>query len=199
MIYLYGASGHAKVILEILEHQGTKAAGLFDDNQELHSLWEYEVHRYAPEWNSKISGMLIALGNNNVRKLIAEKLNVPFIKGIHPGASVSGRAVLGDGSVVMAGVTINADAVIGRHCIINTNASVDHDCAIEDYVHISPNVAVCGGVTIGEGAHIGAGAVIKPGIVIGRWATIGAGCVVIRDVAENAVVIGNPGKEMTRQ
>ncbi|WP_343672651.1 acetyltransferase [Chitinophaga sp.] len=199
MIYLYGASGHAKVILEILEQQGNKVAGLFDDNQALHSLWEYEVNRYAPEWNSKITGMLIALGNNRARRQIAEQLNVPFIKGIHPAATVSGRAVLGNGTVVMAGVTINADAVIGRHCIINTNASVDHDCILEDYVDISPNVALCGGITIGEGTHIGAGAVVKPGIMIGRWATIGAGTVVIRDVPDSAVIVGNPGKEMIRK
>ncbi|OMP78959.1 acetyltransferase [[Flexibacter] sp. ATCC 35208] len=195
-MYLYGAGGHAKVILEILEQQGTKAAGLFDDNQAVHTLWDYEVSRYNPEWDNTITGMVIALGDNHLRKKVAAQLRVPFMKSIHPAATVSCRAVIGDGSVLMAGVTINADTIIGRHCIINTNASVDHDCIIADYVHISPNVAVCGGVKIEEGAHIGAGAVIIPGIVIGRWATIGAGAVVTREVPDNAVVVGNPAKEL---
>ncbi|RFM33992.1 acetyltransferase [Chitinophaga silvisoli] len=198
-MYLYGASGHAKVILEILEEQGTKVAGLFDDNPAVHSLWEYPVNRYTSDWNSKITGMLIALGNNHIRRKIAEQLDVPFVKGIHPKAILSGRAKVGNGTVVMGGVTINADTVIGRHCIINTNASVDHDCMIEDYVHISPNVALCGGISVGEGTHIGAGAVIKPGILVGKWATIGAGTVVIRNVPDHAVIVGNPGSTMTRK
>ena len=42
-MYLYGASGHAKVIVEILEENGIKVHGLFDDNSDIKSLLNYSV------------------------------------------------------------------------------------------------------------------------------------------------------------
>ncbi len=44
-----------------------------------------------------------------------------------------------------------------------------------------------------EGAHVGTGAIVIPGIKIGKWCTIGAGAVVVKDVPDNAVLVGNPG------
>lgn len=192
-MYLYGASGHAKVIIEILEAGGITVDGLLDDNVQLQQLWEYKVFR--PDLFDQYEGneFVISIGSNKIRQQIAGRLPVHYGKAVHPKAIISRRAAVGDGTVIMGGVTVNADTVIGKHCILNTNASVDHDCRLGDFVHISPNVAVCGGVTIGEGSHIGAGAVIIPGVKIGHWAVIGAGCVVIRNVEDGQVVVGNPG------
>lgn len=50
------------------------------------------------------------------------------------------------------------------------------------------------GPTIRSGAKVGAGAVLLPGVVIGRDALIGAGAVVTADVADGAVVVGNPAR-----
>jgi serine acetyltransferase len=46
----------------------------------------------------------------------------------------------------------------------------------------------------GDFVSIGAGAVILPGLTIGNNAMIGAGAVITKNVPDNAVVIGNPGK-----
>lgn len=43
-------------------------------------------------------------------------------------------------------------------------------------------------------AFVGAGAIILPGVTIGRGAVVGAGAVVTRDVADYAVVVGNPAR-----
>jgi UDP-2-acetamido-3-amino-2,3-dideoxy-glucuronate N-acetyltransferase len=45
-----------------------------------------------------------------------------------------------------------------------------------------------------EGATIGAHATIGPGLTIGRFAMVGMGSVVTRDVADFAIVHGNPAK-----
>lgn len=45
-----------------------------------------------------------------------------------------------------------------------------------------------------EGATIGAGAIVGPGLTIGRFAMVGMGAVVTRDVADFAVVCGNPAR-----
>jgi sugar O-acyltransferase (sialic acid O-acetyltransferase NeuD family) len=192
-MYLYGAGGHAKVIIEILQSRGIPVDGLFDSNPDIKQIWQYPVTAYSSALSSP--EIIISIGKNSIRKTISEQLPGRFGMALHPRANISVTAMIAEGTVVMAGATINADALIGRHCIINTNASVDHDCVLEDFVHISPNVALCGNVRVGEGAHIGAGAVVIPGITIGKWAVIGAGAVVTKDIPDHSVAVGNPARK----
>lgn len=195
-MYLYGASGHAKVILEILELMQIPVNGLFDDNSDIHSILGYPVMQFQEADIQEIDKLIISIGLNKRRMEIAARLHVPFGYAIHPNASISTRSEIGIGSVIMAGVTLNSSTCIGKHSIINTNASVDHDCIVGDFVHISPNVTLCGGVTVDEGTHIGAGTVIIPGVKIGKWSIIGAGSVIIHDVPDNVTIVGNPGRDI---
>src|SRR5690606_29979344 len=195
MVYLIGASGHAKVIIEILEKQGLHIGGLQDANPAIKTLVGHEVHQELPTvFDANEDEVIISIGNNKTRKRLAESFEYSYISAIYPKANISNRATIGKGTVIMAGVTINADVEIGKHAIINTNASIDHDCIVGDYAHISPNAALAGDVKVGEGTHIGIGASVIQGISIGKWAVIGAGAVIIRDVPDFAVVVGNPGK-----
>ncbi|MGN6397304.1 MAG: acetyltransferase [Mucilaginibacter sp.] len=193
MIYLYGASGHAKVIIDILEKNGMIISGLIDGNPEIKKLMEYAV-KPEVEIISSDCGVLVSIGNNTSRKRVAESLNSKFINAIHPNAVLAGRVSLGSGVAIMAGAVVNSEVTVGNHVILNTNCTVDHDCSISDFVHISPNAALAGNVEVGEGSHVGIGACVIQGIKIGCWATIGAGAVVIRNVPDYAVVVGNPGK-----
>jgi sugar O-acyltransferase (sialic acid O-acetyltransferase NeuD family) len=186
-MYLYGASGHAKVIIDILESNQISVEGLYDDDESLHELLGYSVLRA-----ENIQGpLIVSIGNNKMRRNIADSLRISFGMAIHPSAVVSKQSVLKEGTVVMQGAIIQSCVKIGKHCIINTSASVDHDCLIEDYVHISPHVTLCGDVSIGEGSWIGAGTTILPGVEIGRWSVIGAGSVVSKDIPNYVLAIGN--------
>jgi UDP-2-acetamido-3-amino-2,3-dideoxy-glucuronate N-acetyltransferase len=49
---------------------------------------------------------------------------------------------------------------------------------------------------VGRGASIGANAVIVCGHSVGRYAFVGAGAVVTRDVADYALVVGNPARRI---
>lgn len=190
--YLYGASGHGRVVAEIAELLAIDIAGFIDDNPEITELIAYPVVHELP---SETVSLLLTIGNNRARKKIGDTCyNAVYKTLIHPKATVSRRALLQAGTVVMGGVTINTGTKIGKHCIINTNASVDHDCDIEDYVHISPNAALAGGVKVGEGTQIGIGASVIQSVKIGAWCTIGAGAVIIKDVPDGATVVGNPGR-----
>lgn len=190
-MYLYGASGHGKVIVEIAEELGYDIEGFLDNNSDIKSIFDYPVTDQIP-----VNGeVFLSMGNNATRKKIASAhLQFTYPTLIHPTAIVSKRATVSSGTVIMAGVTINSEVQIGKQCIINTSATLDHECIIEDYAHISPNVALAGNVEVGEGAHIGIGASVIQGIKIGKWSIIGAGAVIIRDVPDYAVVVGNPGK-----
>jgi acetyltransferase EpsM len=191
---LYGASGHAKVVIEILEKSGISIDELFDDNPLILNLCGYSCSLYS---KAKILDrqLIISIGDNKTRKLVVEKIGIiNYGRAIDITSSISSRANIGDGSVVMPGAVINSGAVIGEHSILNTNASLDHDCILENFVHVSPGSSIAGNVAIGEGTHVGTGASIIPNIRIGKWCIIGAGSVIIKDVPDFAVVIGNPGR-----
>lgn len=186
-MYLYGASGHAKVIIDILTAQGIEVLGLFDDNENIKELLGYPVLKT----ETATSPLIISIGDNKTRKKIAERIQCEFGAAIHPSAIVSVYSKIGDGSVVMQNAVVQSSAEIGKHCIINTSASVDHDCRVDDYVHISPNAALCGNVTVGEGTWIGAGSVIIPGVTIGKWCVIGAGSVVTKNISDFSLAVEN--------
>lgn len=186
-MYLYGASGHAKVITDIVESQGKIVEALIDDNNRVNELCNRPVVHSA----EGLSPIIISIGNNSIRKAIAEKLDCEFDTAIHSSAIISPSAKINEGTVVMQGAIVQADAIIGKHCIINTGATVDHECVIEDYVHISPNATLCGNVHVGEGTQIGAGSVVVPGVKIGKWSLICAGSVVTKDIPDNCMAAGN--------
>lgn len=188
-MYLYGAGGHAKVIIDIVIAAGKSIDALFDDNKELKNLLDYPV---LP--GEYVKGpLIVSIGHNKTRKWIVESLSVHFGLAIHPSAIVSGHAGIGEGSVVMQGSIIQSCTRIGRHCIINTGASVDHDCILDDYVHISPHATICGEITIGEGSWIGAGATIIPGVKIGKWSVVGAGSMITKDIPDYTLAVNNRG------
>lgn len=186
-MYLYGASGHAKVIIDILKAVGEPINGLIDDNPEVEQLQGIPVeHGYSGQ-----TPLIISIGSNFVRKKIANKIGKGFGTAVHPSAIVSPTSRIGEGSVVMQGAIVQAEANIGRHCIINTGASVDHECKIDDYVHISPHATLCGNVSVGEGSWVGAGSTIVQGVTIGKWSVIGAGTIVARNVPDGVLVVGD--------
>jgi acetyltransferase EpsM len=192
--FLFGASGHGKVVVDSVLSNGLRLEAIIDDNPKADKLLNFPIIE-AKEFEFKENyNFIISIGNNSIRKKITTKFELNYFNAIHSQSSVSQFAKLGIGNVIMAQAVINADAKIGNHCIINSKSVVEHDCVLEDFVHISPNASLAGNVFIGEGSQIGIGASIIQGIKVGKWATIGAGAVVIQDVPDFAVVVGNPGK-----
>ena len=190
--YLYGASGHGRVIKDIIEAEGGVVEGFIDDNAALDVYDGLQVAHSA----DGLSPVIVSVGVNATRKKIVEKLKCEFGVAIHPTAIVSPSAEIGEGTVVMAGAIINAGAKIGKHCIINTGASVDHECVIGDFSHIAPQVALCGQVHVGEGTLMGVGSCVIPCVKIGDWCTVGAGAAVVKDVKDGETVVGVPAKQL---
>jgi sugar O-acyltransferase (sialic acid O-acetyltransferase NeuD family) len=190
----YGASGHAKVVLEAWLEAGGHVTAVFDDNEEIYSVLDFSVDgKYDPEKYLGIP-LFIAIGSNTVRKNISEKLLVNFGKIVHPSAIISRTVKIGEGTIVMAGSVVNSSCQIGRQVIVNTRACVDHDSVLEDFVHIAPNATLCGDVRVCEGALVGAGSTILPQRKIGKWSVVGAGATVVDDVPEFSIVAGNPAR-----
>ena len=83
---------------------------------------------------------------------------------------------------------------MGCHAIVNTCASVDHDCLIGDFTHVCPGVHLGGNVHVGQDSWIGIGSQVIQGVRIGSNVLAGAGSTIIRDVPDNAVVMGSPAR-----
>ncbi len=199
-MFLYGASGHAKVIIDILKKNNKFVKGLFDDNPKITELNGIKCYGSFKIDLLKDNDLIISIGNNNIRHKIAKQLplSISFGKAIDLNAIISSSVIIGIGTVVMPGAIVNADSVIGEHVIINTSASIDHECKIGDFVHISPNTTLCGNVHIGKNSHIGAGATIIPNITIGKNVIIGAGSVVTKDIPDNYTAVGIPARKIKK-
>ena len=203
-LVVVGASGHAKVVIDIVEKEGRyRISHLLDDNPALHgqSFFGYRVAGAT----SSIPGTgenplaLVAIGDNSARMRIAGWLRgngFDLARAVHPQSHLGRGAVVGDGTVIMAGAVVNSDAAIGDNVIVNTGATVDHDCVVGDGVHLAPGVHLCGGVQVGAGSFIGAGTVIIPGIRVGNNAIVGAGSTLLEDVSENARAAGSPARKL---
>lgn len=198
-VIIIGASGHGKVIADIVIKSGDKVVGFLDDNIEKGTVISgIEVLGAVPDYVKwKDCCFVIGIGNPYVRERIANALPVKWYTAIHPTAVISSLDVeIGDGTVVMANAVINSNAKIGKHCIINTAAVVEHDNSLEDFVHISPNVTLSGMVRVGKSTHIGAGSCTKQVIYIAPDCIIGAGSVIVKDITESGTYVGVPARKI---
>lgn len=203
-IFLVGASGHAKVVIDLVEREGKfDISFLLDGNPELkgRNFFGYTVIGNEKEVleneDCTVHSGLVAIGNNAIRTKVATWLTdreYHLVSAIHPSAQIGRGTRIGQGTVVMAGAVINSDSCIGNNVIINTRACIDHDCKIGDGVHIAPGATLCGGVSVGAGTFVCAGATVLPNVCIGWNCTIGAGAVVTNNLQDCAKVAGIPAK-----
>ncbi|MGH7365285.1 MAG: serine O-acetyltransferase [Candidatus Rokuibacteriota bacterium] len=104
----------------------------------------------------------------------------------------------------MTGIEIHPAAVLGPGLFIDHGMGI----VIGETAEVGENVSILQGVTlggtslkrekrhptIGDNVMIGAGAKVIGGFTIGAGSRIGAGSVVVREVPENCVVVGVPGR-----
>lgn len=199
-VIVIGASGHGKVVADIVRRSGDTLLGFLDDNEALPSeiagipvLGKVADYARYPE-----ASFVVGIGNSGVREKVARQLDgVRWYTAIHPSAVVSAlETQIGVGSVIMANAVINPSAYVGGHSIVNTAAVVEHDNHIGSFAHISVGVKLGGTVTVGSHTWVGIGAAISNNISICDHCTIGAGAVVICDIKESGTYVGIPARKI---
>lgn len=107
---------------------------------------------------------------------------------IESGASLGDRVTVKNGCLIWHGVHIADDVFVGPNVVFTNDMTprVRYQTTADDWLDTD----------VAEGASIGANSTILSGIRIGRNAFVGAGSVVTRDVADHALVLGNPARQV---
>ena len=202
--FVYGASGHGKVVADILlARQDSSFVGFIDDRTELQGahLLGFPIFGNG-DWLANEAGKVcvkvaLGVGDNLTRQRLAEKClasGAKLVTLVHPTASISPSAQLGAGSVVMAHAAVNPNARIGQGAIVNTGAVVEHDVVIGDYAHVAPNATMGGASSLGDGSFLALNATVLQCVSVGCHSIVGAGAVAIHNIPDCVVAFGVPAK-----
>lgn len=204
VLLVFGASGHAKVVLDAIEKTGTHrvAALVVKGDAAGTSVFGYRVVGDGEDLPSllrdrHVEGAVVAIGDNwrrhEVARAVRERFpGIAFPPVVHPGAHVARGATIGEGAVLLAGVVVNSDARVGEFCLLNTNASLDHDSKMDLASSLGPNAAVGGGASIGAFSAVAMGATVLQNRRVGEHAVVGAQALVLGDVPSHTVAWGTP-------
>lgn len=200
-IVVFGSGGHAGVIIDLIEsHTSYRIRGLIDATRKTGEIiYGYKVIPIESIIGDKEVYGIIAIGDNWIRYSISEliKMQIPdfkFISLIHPTAIISQKAVIGEGSLVLAGAIIQTNCKVGAHSIINTKSSVDHDCKLGNFVSVAPGATLGGKVEVGDFSIISLGANVIHSVKIGEHSLIGAGSTVIKNIPSYKIAYGVPAR-----
>lgn len=102
------------------------------------------------------------------------------------GISIPYGTQIGSGFYVghFGGIVVHGSAVIGKNCNISHGVTIGR-------TNRGPRQ---GTPVIGDNVYLGPGAKIIGNVRIGNSVAIGANCVVTKDIPDNAVVVGVPGR-----
>ncbi len=128
---------------------------------------------------------------------LLKDLQIPedrFATVVHPDATVSEEAELGDGVAVMPRAVVGPDVEVGSHTQLYAQSFVGHDTTLGEMVFVANNASVGGRLSVEDGVHVGSNASLLERLTIEEFAVIGLGAVVVDDVGPYEKVIGNPAE-----
>lgn len=205
-VIVVGASGQARVVVDLLEQAGElMIAGFIDRDLPVGASFAgYPVLGTDADLvevckDHRVRGGVLAVGDNARRCRIVHELQARlpdflFFNAVHPRASIGRDVDLGCGIRVMAGAVINPGCTVGDYATVDTGASLDHDSILGSYASLAPGAATGGNVRIGPFTAVGIGAAISHGRQVGEHTVVGAGAVVVRDLPSHVVAYGNPAR-----
>lgn len=200
-VIVYGASGHARVLVDLMRLAGELfAVGAVDDGTAEEVLGVPVLGSSALLEALRADGIERAvLGIGSVQnhtkrvrfyeKLLAAGFSIPNL--VHPRAAVEPSVEMGVGNQIFAGAIVGSAAKLGDDTIVNSGTVVSHDCVIGSHTHLSPGSILAGGVHVGDNTLIGMGVTVYLGVRIGKNVVIANGCHVLKDVPDGAHVRSN--------
>ncbi|MCQ2044479.1 sugar O-acyltransferase, sialic acid O-acetyltransferase NeuD family [Stutzerimonas kunmingensis] len=207
---VFGASGFGREVMPLVRGSvGGNELVFVDDNISQSPLNGHEVMTYDSFLKLRAGRkyITIAIADAEIREKLTERCLGDGIEVFDVTASnvvLMDEVSIGEGAILCPFTTITSNVKIGKSFHANIYSYIAHDCVVGDYVTFAPSVKCNGNVVIEDYAYVGTGAIIKQGrpgkpLRIGKGAVVGMGAVVTKDVAEGAVVVGNPAKPLARK
>jgi sugar O-acyltransferase (sialic acid O-acetyltransferase NeuD family) len=148
------------------------------------------------------AALVVCAGKGSVRARLVDRL-AGFGLGadrystvVHPAAALAPDTVLGEGSVLLAGVVATAQVAVGAHVVCMPRVVLTHDDRLGDHVTLCAGVVLGGEVVVGRTAYLGMGASVRERTVVGEGAVIGMGAVVLDDVPPGETWVGVPARAL---
>ena len=90
-VIIIGASGHGKVVADIVVKSGDSILGFLDDNPDISKeFMGYPILGTVDDYTKYDAEFIIAIGNSEIRERIALKMkDVSWYTAIHPTATIS--------------------------------------------------------------------------------------------------------------
>lgn len=199
-VFILGAGGHTRSLINLLEYNNYKIEGIYDDSFEIRNEETINTYKVLGKLQelSKDSIVVLSFGESKKRKQLFLQLEDQILKDnlVHPKAQIENYFNSGPSNQIFANVFINSNTTLGANNIINTGAIIEHEVTIGNHNHISVGSILCGRVTIGNDCFIGAGTTIIDKLSITDEVIIGANSVVIRNIEEPGTYIGNPARRV---
>ncbi len=199
-LVVYGAGGHAKVVLATIEAEGKyQVVGVLDYNPARHGqqVYGYPVlggwEQLETLQSQNVYAAFVAIGDNEHRAQVARRLiehGFELVTAIHPSVVRLRGSCIGPGTLVAPYAFVGGDCTIGDGVIINTGAVVGHDSRVGSWVHIGAGVILAGQARVGDYSFLGISASVLPGVTVGRRVIVGAHAVVTEDLPDDVTAVG---------
>jgi UDP-2-acetamido-3-amino-2,3-dideoxy-glucuronate N-acetyltransferase len=124
---------------------------------------------------------------------------------------ICGGAVIGEKCSLGQNVFVGNQVVVGKNVKIQNNVSIYDNVTLEDDVFCGPSMVFTNvynprsevtrkdeyrDTLIKRGATLGANCTIVCGVTVGEYAFVGAGSVINKNIADFALVVGVPAKQI---
>lgn len=204
-LVIWGASGHARVVADIVRLQGRYTlVGFLDD--------VHPERQGMPFCDATILGgqeqlegllregvrtILFGFGNVEARLRLSDLvkgMGFQLATAIHPAAVVASDVKIGSGTVIKAGAVIDPGVTLGENVIVGASVTIAHESSVATGVRISAGAQLGGSSHVEKGAWVGIGAIIKDRVKVGAFSLVGAGSVVVRNIPDGVVARGVPAR-----
>jgi sugar O-acyltransferase (sialic acid O-acetyltransferase NeuD family) len=155
-LVILGAGGHGRAVGDLAEACGWSVVGFTDRSAADERVLGRDDDLPALRRSALIDAGIVGVGNTALQRRaeLFDRLResgLVIATLIHPRATVSSSARVGQGSVVFPSTVLGAGVTVGDNVVIYSAAVAEHECRIGDHVYLSPGAILSGAVVVEVG------------------------------------------------